>query len=73
MRGINNSNPTLTDGAGGARCELTGEPIFSGFTVDTSLPEAGRLHFNPAAFRMPQPNRTPFSRSTIRGPQIDGA
>ena len=54
--GINNSNPTLTDGGGAARCELTGEPIFSGYTVDTSLPEADRLHFNPAAFRMAQPN-----------------
>ena len=54
--GINNSNPTLTDGTGGARCELTGEPIFSGYTVDTSLPEPDRLHFNPAAFRMAQPN-----------------
>jgi hypothetical protein len=54
--GINNSNPTLTDGTNGARCELTGEPIFSGYTVDTSLPEADRPHFNLAAFRMPQPN-----------------
>jgi hypothetical protein len=53
--GINNSNPSLTDGIT-ARCELTGEPIFSGFTVDESLPEADRPHFNLAAFRMPQPN-----------------
>jgi hypothetical protein len=53
--GINNSNPTLTNGVT-ARCELTGEPIFSGYTVDTSLPEADRPHFNLAAFRMPQPN-----------------
>jgi hypothetical protein len=59
--GINNSDPSLSGlGTGGnltnVRCELTGEPIFSGYTVDTSLPEADRLHFNPAAFRMPQPN-----------------
>ncbi|PYR58264.1 MAG: hypothetical protein DMF91_17610 [Acidobacteria bacterium] len=58
--GIANTNPSLTDGfyvsAATRRCELTGQPIFSGFTVDSNLPFADQLHFNPAAFRMPQPN-----------------
>jgi hypothetical protein len=54
--GISNSNPTLTDGTGGARCELTGEPLFVAYTGDPNLPEADRPHFNLAAFRMPQPN-----------------
>ncbi len=53
--GIENTNPTLTDGQT-ARCELTGEPIFSGFTVDPNIPFADQPHFNLAAFRMPQPN-----------------
>ena len=39
-----------------SRCELTGEPIFSGYTVDPNLPFADQPHFNLAAFRMPQPN-----------------
>ena len=38
------------------RCELTGEPIFSGYTVDPNIPFADQPHFNLAAFRMPQPN-----------------
>ncbi len=60
--GIGNTNPSLTDGFFNtsqlltARCELTGEPIFSGYTVDRSLPFADQPHFNLAAFRMPQPN-----------------
>ena len=53
--GINNTNPTLTDGVT-ARCELTGEPLFVAYTGDPNLPEADRPHFNLAAFRMPQPN-----------------
>ena len=64
--GINNSNPALTDSfwntsttamrEATARCELTGEPIFSGYTPDPNLPFADQAHFNLAAFRMPQPN-----------------
>jgi Carboxypeptidase regulatory-like domain/TonB-dependent Receptor Plug Domain len=60
--GIQNSNPSLTDGFYNtqrlltARCELTGEPIFSGYTVDPNLPYADQPHFNVAAFRMPSPN-----------------
>src|SRR5207247_4512299 len=60
--GVNNTTPALTDGFFNtnqlmtARCELTGEPIFSGYTVDQSLPFADQPHFNLAAFRMPQPN-----------------
>ena len=58
--GINNTNPSLTDGFWDAdirrRCELTGEPIFSGYTVDPNIPFADQPHFNLAAFRMPQPN-----------------
>ena len=53
--GINNTNPSLTDGIT-SRCELTGEPIFSGYTVDPNIPFADQPHFNLAAFRMPQPN-----------------
>jgi hypothetical protein len=53
--GINNTNPTLTDGVG-ARCEYTGEPLYVEYTGDPSVPEADRPHFNLAAFRMPQPN-----------------
>jgi hypothetical protein len=62
--GIQNSNPSLTDGFYNpdpqrlltARCELTGAPIVSGYTVDPNLPFADQPHFNPAAFRMPSPN-----------------
>jgi hypothetical protein len=53
--GINNTNPSLTDGIT-SRCELTGEPIFSGYTVDPNVAFADQPHFNLAAFRMPQPN-----------------
>jgi hypothetical protein len=64
--GIANTNPSLTDGfwASGTssnaratqRCDLTGEPIFSGYTVDPNVPFPDQPHFNLAAFRMPQPN-----------------
>ena len=60
--GIQNSNPSLTQGFYNtgqlltARCELTGAPIFSGFDVDPNLPFADQPHFNLAAFRMPSPN-----------------
>ena len=39
-----------------AACELTGEPIFSGYTPDTSVADAFQVHFNPAAFRRPLPS-----------------
>ena len=58
--GIENSNPSLTDGffanAATRRCDLTGEPLFVDYTGDPNLPFADRPHFNLAAFRMPQPN-----------------
>ena len=58
--GIENTNPSLTDGFyisdATRRCELTGEPIFSGYTVDPNIPFADQPHFNLAAFRMPAPN-----------------
>jgi outer membrane receptor protein involved in Fe transport len=52
--GVANTNPSLTQGVT-ARCVLTGEPISSGYEVDTSLPEPDRRHFNLAAFAMAQP------------------
>jgi Carboxypeptidase regulatory-like domain/TonB-dependent Receptor Plug Domain len=58
--GIQNTNPSLTEGFyindATRRCELTGEPLFVPYTGDPSVPEADRPHFNLAAFRMPQPN-----------------
>ncbi len=62
--GINNSNPTLTDGVPAARpaCELTGEPIFSGYTVDTSLPGS-----RPAAL---QPRRVPHAAAERQRRQL---
>jgi hypothetical protein len=65
--GVNNSNPSLTDGVG-ARCELTGEPLFVEYTGDPNIPEADRPHFNLAAFRMPQPNGSigNFGNSGVR-------
>ena len=63
LSGVENTDPSLsgifTGGAGNvntARCELTGEPIHSGFTVDKSLPEEERMHFNLNAFRRPKPS-----------------
>ncbi|MPZ20795.1 MAG: hypothetical protein GEV06_23230 [Luteitalea sp.] len=38
------------------RCELTGEPIFSGFTRDPNLSEEDQPHFNLNAFRRPKPD-----------------
>ena len=52
--GVENSDPTLSGVS--VRCELTGEPIFDGYTVDSSLPFADQAHFNLAAFRRPRPN-----------------
>jgi hypothetical protein len=56
--GVQNTDPSLSGvtGAPGLRCELTGEPIFSGYTPDTSVPDAFQVHFNPNAFRRPRPN-----------------
>jgi hypothetical protein len=45
------NDPTFTGIA--IRCELTGQPIDSGYEVDTSLPEEDRAHFNAAAFTRP--------------------
>ncbi len=71
VAGVENTDPSLsgifrsgtTFGTGAddlnfttARCEFTGEPIDSGFTVDKSLPEEDRMHFNVNAFRRPKPN-----------------
>ena len=39
-----------------SRCELTGEPIFSGYTPDPNVADAFQVHFNPNAFRRPRPN-----------------
>src|SRR2546425_1721496 len=63
VSGVANTDPSLsglfiaasTDVTNG-RCELTGEPIFSGYTADPSLPFADQAHFNVNAFRRPQPN-----------------
>jgi hypothetical protein len=52
--GVAASDPSLS--GVGVRCELTGEPIFSGFTPDSSLPFADQAHFNLNAFRRPVPN-----------------
>jgi hypothetical protein len=71
LAGVENTDPSLsgifrsgtTFGTGAddlnfttARCELTGEPIFSGFTVDPNVPEEDQMHFNVNAFRRPKPN-----------------
>ena len=58
--GIENTNPSLTDGFftndATRRCELTGEPLFVDYTGDPNVPFPDRPHFNLAAFRMPAPN-----------------
>jgi hypothetical protein len=63
LTGVANVDPSLSglfiagsDTANNGRCEFTGDPIDSGFTVDTNLPEEDRMHFNPNAFRRPLPN-----------------
>ena len=38
------------------RCELTGEPIFGGYTPEPNVADAFQVHFNPNAFRRPRPN-----------------
>jgi hypothetical protein len=60
LAGVANTDPSFT-GLGtsttapvtATRCQLTGQPIFSGYTVDPDPLAA--LHFNPAAFAMAQP------------------
>ena len=54
--GINNSNPTLTDGTAAPAASSPASRSSAATPCDTSLPEADRLHFNLAAFRMAQPN-----------------
>jgi Carboxypeptidase regulatory-like domain len=54
VAGVENSDPSLS--GVGVRCELTGEPIFDGYAVDSSLPFADQAHFNLNAFQRPKPN-----------------
>jgi hypothetical protein len=63
LGGVANSDPSLSglftaasDTAANGRCELTGEPIFSGYTPDSSVPFAFQQHYNLNAFRRPLPN-----------------
>jgi len=49
--GVENTDPSLSGVA--VRCELTGAPIYDGYTVDTSLPFADQMHFNVGAFQRP--------------------
>jgi hypothetical protein len=58
LAGVENTDPSLSGitAAPNLRCELTGEPIFSGYTPDTSVADAFQVHFNPAAFRRPLPS-----------------
>ncbi len=52
--GVENTDPSLSGVA--VRCELTGEPIFDGYTPDPNVADAFQVHFNPNAFRRPRPN-----------------
>ena len=54
LSGVANTDPSLSGVP--VRCELTGEPIFSGFSNNPNLPEEDQMHFNPNAFRRPLPN-----------------
>ncbi len=63
LSGVANTDPSLTGlftaastTASNGRCELTGEPIFSGFSRDANLAEEDQMHFNVNAFRRPRPN-----------------
>jgi hypothetical protein len=63
LGGVANTDPSLSgifiaasNNSTNGRCELTGEPIFSGFTRDPNLAEEDQMHFNPSAFRRPLPN-----------------
>ncbi len=63
LTGVENTDPSLTGlftaastTVANGRCELTGQPIFSGFTPDPKLPIEEQMHFNLNAFRRPLPN-----------------
>jgi hypothetical protein len=63
LSGVANTDPSLTGlftaastTVANGRCELTGEPIFSGYTPDPALPFEDQPHFNVNAFRRPLPN-----------------
>ena len=56
--GIQNSNPSLTDGIT-SRCMLVGDPFTltpAQIAANKNLPFADQVHFNVAAFAMAQPN-----------------
>ena len=56
--GVQNSNPSLTDGIT-ARCMLVGDPYTltpEQVAANKNLPFADQVHFNVAAFAMAQPN-----------------
>jgi hypothetical protein len=56
--GIQNSNPSLTDGIT-SRCMLVGDPFTltpEQIAANKNLPFADQVHFNVAAFAMAQPN-----------------
>jgi len=56
--GVQNSNPSLTDGIT-SRCQLVGDPFTltpEQIAANKNLPFADQVHFNVAAFAMPQPN-----------------
>ena len=69
LSGIKNSDPSLT---GCSRADATsplradGEPLFSGYTPDPNMADAFQPHFNPAAFRRPQPNGARATSATRR-------
>ena len=57
LAGVENTDPSLSGvPAASMRCELTGEPIFGGYTPDPNVADAFQAHFNPNAFRRPRPN-----------------
>jgi hypothetical protein len=67
IRGIANTDPSLT--GVGARCEYSGEPIFSGYDsnpTNTNL-EEDKIHFNPYAFQRPLPVGTLFNTNGVLG------
>jgi hypothetical protein len=72
IRGIANSDPSLS--GVGARCEFSGEPLFSGYDSNptgTTL-EEDTIHFNPYAFQRPLPLGTTFNTNGVLGPNPVG-
>jgi hypothetical protein len=72
ITGIANNDPSLS--GVGARCEYSGEPIFSGYDsnpTNTDLDE-DTIHFNPYAFQRPQPLGTTFNPDGVLGPNPVG-